>query len=65
MAGVSGRQGADAAQRAGAEVRFEPTRAELGRRVYEALAPGDVVITLGAGDITRVGPELLRWLDAA
>jgi UDP-N-acetylmuramate--alanine ligase len=65
MAGVSGRQVADAAQRAGAEVRFEPTRAELGRRVYEALAPGDVVITLGAGDITRVGPELLRWLDAA
>jgi UDP-N-acetylmuramate--alanine ligase len=26
------------------------------------LAPGDVVITLGAGDITRVGPELLARL---
>ena len=25
----------------------------------------DVVLTLGAGDITRVGPELVRWLDAA
>ena len=35
------------------------------RRVYEALAPGDVVLTLGAGDITRVGPELVRWLGAA
>jgi UDP-N-acetylmuramate--alanine ligase len=63
--GVSGRQVADAARRAGADARFEPTRAEVGRRVYEALAPGDVVLTLGAGDITRVGPELVRWLDAA
>ena len=44
---------------------FEPTRADVGRRVYDALAPGDVVLTLGAGDITRVGPELVRWLDAA
>jgi hypothetical protein len=24
-----------------------------------------VVLTLGAGDITRVGPELVRWLGAA
>jgi len=63
--GVSGRQVADAAQRAGADARFEPSRAAVGRRVYEALAPGDVVLTLGAGDITRVGPELVRWLGAA
>ena len=63
--GVSGRQVADAARRAGADALFEPTRAEVGRRVYEALAPGDVVLTLGAGDITRVGPELVRWLGAA
>ncbi|MEP6689435.1 MAG: Mur ligase family protein, partial [Gemmatimonadales bacterium] len=65
MDGVSGRQVADAARQAGADARFEPTRADVGRRVYEALAPGDVVLTLGAGDITRVGPELVRWLDAA
>ncbi len=65
IAGVSGRQVADAARRAGADARFEPTRAEVGRRVYEALTPGDVVLTLGAGDITRVGPELVRRLSAA
>jgi UDP-N-acetylmuramate--alanine ligase len=63
--GVSGRQVAEAARRAGADARFEPTRADVGRRVYETLAPGDVVLTLGAGDITRVGPELVRWLGAA
>jgi UDP-N-acetylmuramate--alanine ligase len=61
--GVSGRQVADAAQRAGADARFEPTRAEVGKTVYRALKSGDVV--LGAGDITRVAPELIRWLTAA
>jgi len=25
-------------------------------------APGDLVLTLGAGDVTRVGPEVLRLL---
>jgi UDP-N-acetylmuramate--alanine ligase len=63
--GVSGKQVADAAARAGADVRFEAVRADVGRRVREALKPGDVVLTLGAGDITRVAPELVRWLSAA
>jgi UDP-N-acetylmuramate--alanine ligase len=63
--GVSGRRVADAAVRAGADARFEPVRAEVGRHVREALEPGDVVLTLGAGDITRVAPELVRWLSAA
>jgi UDP-N-acetylmuramate--alanine ligase len=63
--GVSGRQVAEAASRAGADARFEAVRADVGRRVREALKPGDVVLTLGAGDITRVAPELVRWLSAA
>jgi UDP-N-acetylmuramate--alanine ligase len=63
--GVSGRQVADAATRAGADARFEAVRADVGRRVHEVLEPGDVVLTLGAGDITRVAPELVRWLSAA
>ncbi len=63
--GVSGRQVAEAAARAGADARFEAVRADVGRRVHEALEPGDVVLTLGAGDITRVAPELVRWLSAA
>ena len=63
--GVTGRAVAEAARAAGADARFEGTRAEVGRRVFDALQPGDVVLTLGAGDITRVGPELVRWLNAA
>jgi UDP-N-acetylmuramate--alanine ligase len=65
IAGVSGQQVADAAERAGADARFEPTRAEVGKTVYQTLRAGDVVLTLGAGDITRVAPELVRWLSAA
>ena len=64
--GVSGRQVAEAAQRRRAPMRgSSPAVPDVGRRVYEALEPGDVVLTLGAGDITRVGPELVRWLGAA
>jgi UDP-N-acetylmuramate--alanine ligase len=65
IAGVSGRQVADAAERAGANARFEPARADVGKTVFQELRSGDVVLTLGAGDITRVAPELVRWLSAA
>jgi UDP-N-acetylmuramate--alanine ligase len=65
IAGVSGRQVADAAELAGTETRFEPTRAKVGETVFQELRSGDVVLTLGAGDITRVAPELVRWLSAA
>jgi UDP-N-acetylmuramate--alanine ligase len=64
VSGVSGRLVADAAAAAGAEVRFVPVRGELTRRVADALRPGDVVLTLGAGDITRAGHELVQWLAA-
>jgi UDP-N-acetylmuramate--alanine ligase len=65
IAGVSGRQVAAAAEGAGADTRFEATRADVGRNVFQELRSGDVVLTLGAGDITRVAPELVRWLSAA
>ncbi|MGE5230192.1 MAG: UDP-N-acetylmuramate--L-alanine ligase, partial [Deltaproteobacteria bacterium] len=63
--GVSGRLVAQAAERAGGSAVFEADRAAVGRRVLALLRPGDVVLTLGAGDITRVGPELVQWLRAA
>jgi UDP-N-acetylmuramate--alanine ligase len=39
-------------------------RAGLTTHVARAVRGGDVVFTLGAGDITRVGPELLGILGA-
>jgi UDP-N-acetylmuramate--alanine ligase len=65
MPGVNGSLVADAARRAGAQTIFEPVRARLTGRVQEAIRAGDVVITLGAGDVTRVGRELVACLPAA
>jgi UDP-N-acetylmuramate--alanine ligase len=64
MPGVSGRQVADAAERAGATTVFVGDRAEVGPRVRELLRSGDLLLTLGAGDITRVGPEVKEALAA-
>ena len=41
-----------------------PLVAGLTTHVSRVLRAGDVVFTLGAGDVTRVGPELLRILEA-
>jgi UDP-N-acetylmuramate--alanine ligase len=62
--GISGKLVADAAVAAGAFVLYEPRRAELGAEVAALLRDGDVLLTLGAGDITQVGPEVRRLLDA-
>lgn len=65
VAGVSGRAVAEAARAAGATVTFAPERAKVGEVMRGLLRPGDVLLTLGAGDITRLGPELAAWLRAA
>jgi len=60
--GVSAALVARGAVRAGATTVALRERATLTERVAERLQAGDVVFTLGAGDITRVGPELLERL---
>ncbi|HEX9279178.1 MAG TPA: cyanophycin synthetase, partial [Gemmatimonadales bacterium] len=47
---------------AGAATVAVRERAELGAAVAERLRAGDVVFTLGAGDVTRIGPELVTRL---
>jgi UDP-N-acetylmuramate--alanine ligase len=39
------------------------SRADLARVARDRVKPGDLVLTLGAGDITAVGPELLGLLE--
>lgn len=59
VAGVTGVLVADAARDRGARVVYEPNRATLARTVAEHARPGDVIVTMGAGDVTRVGRDLL------
>jgi UDP-N-acetylmuramate--alanine ligase len=43
-------------------VAFEPDRDTAVRRLADHATAGDVVLTLGAGDVTRLGPQLLELL---
>ncbi len=62
MPGVTADLVARAAARAGATTLAVRERATLTEHLVATVRPGDVVFTLGAGDITRVGPELLERL---
>jgi len=62
MPGVSGRSVAEAAEGAGVETVWLPERQALARELSALVREGDVVLTLGAGDVTAVGPELLQVL---
>ncbi|HSE09766.1 MAG TPA: UDP-N-acetylmuramate--L-alanine ligase [Nocardioidaceae bacterium] len=45
------------------QVLFEPSWQATPPRLVERARPGDVVLTLGAGDVTLVGPEVLELLS--
>lgn len=58
--GVTGSLVADAAIRAGAgSVVYVAHLADVVGRVVEVVRPGDLVLTMGAGDVTVLGPEIL------
>jgi UDP-N-acetylmuramate--alanine ligase len=50
------------ARRHGGEVCYEPAGERLAAAVASKASAGDVVLTLGAGDITRLGPKILEAL---
>jgi len=60
LPGVTGRVVADAVRRAhpSLDVTYVPGRAELCAHVAGLLAPGDLCLTLGAGDLTSLPDEL-------
>lgn len=60
--GITGSLVAEAAIRRGVRVIYQPIRADVAETIRAVLQPGDVLVTLGAGDITRVGRELLPVL---
>lgn len=64
MEGVSSALIAKAMDRAGKVPAWQGPRSETAAALREGVAEGDVVITIGAGDITRTGPELRGLLEA-
>ena len=60
LPGVTGALVADAARAAGAAVTYVPHRSQLAATVADILAEGDLLLTLGAGNITGLATELVE-----
>ncbi len=59
--GINGALVADALVRHGhPAVTFEPNLREIPKMLRKVLKPGDIVLTLGAGDIWKLGDSLVR-----
>lgn len=61
--GVTGATVAAAVPLPPERVRFEPSWSAVAGELAARARPGDLVITMGAGDVTMIGPELLALLD--
>ncbi len=61
--GITGALVADAVPLPASRVAFVPSWPDAPAAVAERARPGDVVLTLGAGDVTLVGPQVLALLD--
>ena len=62
--GVSGGSVADAVPLPMEQVRYVPSWSQAAGVLATVVRPGDLVLTMGAGDVTLLGPELLRLLNA-
>ncbi|OBH06739.1 UDP-N-acetylmuramate--L-alanine ligase [Mycobacterium sp. E1747] len=59
LAGVSG---ASVAEHVSVPVRYLPNFSAVAEQVAAAAGPGDVIVTMGAGDVTLLGPEIVTEL---
>ncbi|KUI38002.1 UDP-N-acetylmuramate--alanine ligase [Mycobacterium sp. IS-1590] len=59
---VAGVSGASIVEHVSVPGTYVPDFSAVSARVAEAAAPGDVVVTMGAGDVTMLGPEILTAL---
>jgi UDP-N-acetylmuramate--alanine ligase len=62
--GVTGMLVADAVPLPPDQVIFEPSWSAVPELVSRLARPGDLVLTVGAGDVTMLGPEILVRLAA-
>jgi UDP-N-acetylmuramate--alanine ligase len=59
LAGVSG---ASVAEHVSVPVRYLPDLSAVAEQVAAVAGPGDVIVTMGAGDVTLLGPEIVTAL---
>jgi UDP-N-acetylmuramate--alanine ligase len=64
LPGVTSQIVALAALEAGALVRSEPRWSAVPGVVARLVRPGDLVLTMGAGDVTELGPLILEQIEA-
>ncbi len=64
MPGVTGALITDLVGPAGPETHYVTSLAAVPSTVGGLLRPGDLLITMGAGDVTMLGPQLLEYLEA-
>ncbi|HET7070860.1 MAG TPA: UDP-N-acetylmuramate--L-alanine ligase [Nocardioides sp.] len=61
--GVTGRLVADAVPLPGERVHYVPHLGDVPAELVRLARPGDLVLTLGAGSVTDVGPQVLALLE--
>lgn len=61
--GVNGQLIVDNVPLPAGQVRFEPSFERVPELVASLAGEGDLVLTMGAGDVTMLGPELIAELD--
>jgi UDP-N-acetylmuramate--alanine ligase len=64
MPGVTGKLIVDAAEAYGGRLDYIPDMNEVLERVKQDLQPGDVLMTMGAGNIDRLGDAFIEASQA-
>ncbi|MGA9490628.1 MAG: UDP-N-acetylmuramate--L-alanine ligase [Mycobacterium sp.] len=60
---IAGVSGASVAEHVSVPVQYLPDLSSVADAVAEAAGPGDVVVTMGAGDVTMLAPEIVTALQ--
>lgn len=63
--GIDGRLVADAVSPDTAHVTYQPVWDRAAATVAEIARPGDLVITVGCGDVTKIAPQIVTELERA
>jgi UDP-N-acetylmuramate--alanine ligase len=59
---LTGVSGASVAEHVSVPVRYLPDFSAVAKEVAAVAGPGDVIVTMGAGDVTLLGPEIVTAL---